>query len=106
MDEERPLVDTVLDMTAASVDRSDLDPRVLLMVRLAALAAVDAPASSYLMHLTAGAEVGLTLEEARGVLVAVAPIVGTPKVVAAAGAISDALDFALAVDEVLANADT
>ena len=84
MAEVRPLLETVVDMTAASVERADLDPRVLMMVRLGALAAV------------------LTLGEARSVLIAVAPIVGTPKVLAAAGTIGDALGIALALDEALA----
>ena len=104
MAEVRPLLETVVDMTAASVERADLDPRVLMMVRLGALAAVDASAASYVLNLAAASDAKLTLGEARSVLVAVAPIVGTPKVMAAAVTIGDALGIALALDEALASA--
>jgi hypothetical protein len=40
---EAPVLDLLATMTAASVERSKLDPRSLMLVRLAALAAVDAP---------------------------------------------------------------
>ena len=103
MAEVRPLVETVVDMTAASVERADLDPRVLMMVRLGALAAVDASAASYVLNLAAS-DATLTLGEARSVLVAVAPIVGTPKVMAAAATIGDALGIALSLDDALASA--
>jgi hypothetical protein len=51
--------------------------------RLAALVAVDAPTMSYLLNLGT-ADAGVTLEDVQGVLIAVAPIVGTPRVVSAA----------------------
>lgn len=105
MAEGRPLLDAVLEMTAASLSRADLDARELMLVRLAALAAVDAPTASYLLNLGAAADVGLTLEDARSVLIAVAPIVGTPKVVAAAGTIAEALGIAIALDEAIAEGD-
>jgi alkylhydroperoxidase/carboxymuconolactone decarboxylase family protein YurZ len=72
-----------------------------MLVRLAALTAVNAPPASYLLNLGAAAESGLTMEDARSVLIAVAPIVGTPRVVAAAGAIAEALGIAIALDEEL-----
>ena len=102
MADEQPLLDTLTDMTVASVARADLDDRTLMMVRLAALAAVDAPSGSYLMNLAAAGEAGITLEDARSVLIAVAPIVGGPRVVSAAGAITGALGLALALDDALA----
>ena len=84
MTDERPLLDTIMDMTAASVERADLDDRELLMVRLAALAAVGAPVSSYLLSVAAAAGTSMTLEDARSVLITIAPIVGVPKVIDAA----------------------
>jgi alkylhydroperoxidase/carboxymuconolactone decarboxylase family protein YurZ len=80
---ENPVLETVLDINAASLSRTDLDPQTAILTRLAALIAVDAPVSSYLVHLGAGAQAGLTLEQAQDVLVTVAPIVGTPRTVAA-----------------------
>ena len=104
---DNPLLDTVLEMTAASVDRVDFSDEALMLVRLAALVAVDAPAASYLVNLGAGAQTALTLEDARSVLIAVAPIVGAPRVVSAAGKITEALGLALAIalDDLEAEAD-
>jgi len=104
---DNPLLDTVLEMTAASVDRVDFSDEALMLVRLAALVAVDAPTASYLVNLGAGAQTALTLEDARSVLIAVAPIVGAPRVVSAAGRITEALGLALAIalDDLQAEAD-
>ena len=38
-----PVLDLLTDMTTASIERSNLDPKTLMLVRLAALVAVDAP---------------------------------------------------------------
>ena len=76
---ENPVLSTLLDINAVSLERTELDPQSLILIRLAALIAVDAPVSSYLLHLGAGAQAGLTLEQAQDVLVAVAPIAGDRK---------------------------
>jgi alkylhydroperoxidase/carboxymuconolactone decarboxylase family protein YurZ len=94
-----PVFETLAAMTTASLENTSLDAQTLVLVRIAALAAVGAPAASYLLHLGAGQEVGLTLEDVEGVLVGVAPIIGSPRVVAASDAIHDALGFAVAVAE-------
>ena len=60
MSDERPLLDTVLAMTADSIERAGLDVRDVMMVRIAALAAVDAPPGSYLLNLAAAADSGMT----------------------------------------------
>ena len=104
MNEDQPLLDTVMEMTAASMANSKLGGRELMLTRLAALAAVDAPPASYLLNLAAAVEVGLTLEDAQGVLIAVAPIIGTPRTVAATGAIAKALGFALELEEAIEQA--
>ena len=96
---ENPVLATLLDINAVSLDRIDLDPQTLILIRLAALIAVDAPVSSYLLHLGAGAEAGLTLEQAEDVLVAVAPIAGTPRTAAAAAKLAEALGLAIDIAE-------
>jgi alkylhydroperoxidase/carboxymuconolactone decarboxylase family protein YurZ len=101
---QSPVLDTLLDMNAVSLERTDLDPQSLILIRLGALIAVDAPVSSYLLHLGAGANAGLTLEQAQDVLVAVAPIVGTPRTTAAAGKMAEALGLALDIAESELNA--
>ncbi len=106
MADETPLFDTLADMTGASVSRAALDDRSLMLVRLAGLVAVDAPAASYLLNLGPAADSGLTLEDARSVLIALAPILGGPRVVSAAATITDALGFALALAEAELEADS
>jgi hypothetical protein len=96
MSDETPLIDTIADMTAASVVRANLSPEVLMLVRLAALAAVDAPASSYVLNIAAAADTELTLEDAQSVLVAVAPIIGGPKAMAAGEKITSTLGLMIA----------
>ena len=92
---ETPLLDLLGSMTLASIEVSSLDPRELMLVRIAALVAVDAPPVSYATNLEAIASVGIDAERVRGVLAAVAPIVGTARVASATGKIAEALDVAL-----------
>ena len=94
-----PVLDLLPDMTADSMDASSLDEETLMLVRIAALVAVDAPPVSYLMNLEAASEVGIDAEQVRGVLAAVAPIVGTARVASATGKIAEALDVAIEVAE-------
>ena len=96
---DTPVLDLVAGMTASSIEASNLDLNTLMLVRIAALVAVDAPPASYLMNLGAAGELGIGEEQVRGVLAAVAPIVGTPRVVAATGNIVRALGFALEMAE-------
>ena len=65
----------------------------------AALAAADGPPLSYLANVGAATDVGVTAEDVQNILVAIAPIVGTARVVSAAGNITRALGFAIAVAE-------
>jgi hypothetical protein len=95
--DDQPVLNTLVDITAVSVARGTLAAREHMLARLAALVAVDAPAASYVLNLEPSAEVGLTLEDAQGLLVAVAPVVGTARVVSAAGKITDALGFVIDV---------
>jgi len=97
---ETPVLDLLASMTAESVEASSLDPGTLVLVRMAALVAVDAPPFSYLMNLGAASQVGIDAEQVRGVLAAVAPIVGTARVASATGKIVDALDLAIEVADV------
>jgi 4-carboxymuconolactone decarboxylase len=96
---DTPLLDLLGEMTNASIERSTLDPKTLMLVRIAALASVDAPPVSYLMNLGAGAEVGVEAEDVQQVLIGIAPVVGTARVASAAGKMTRALGFAIAVAE-------
>jgi hypothetical protein len=99
MPDSTPLLDTLAAMTAVSIEQCDLDPREFMLARLAALAAVGAPPASYLANAGTASDVGVTLEDVQGVLIAVAPIVGTARAVTAAGNIARALGFAIAAIE-------
>ena len=92
-----PVLDTLADITAASVEHNSLAPRELMLVRMAALIAVDAPAASYLANAGAAADSGVTADDIQGVMIGVAPVVGTARVVSAGGNILRALGFAVAV---------
>ncbi|KFF60833.1 carboxymuconolactone decarboxylase [Cryobacterium sp. MLB-32] len=92
---ETPVLDAITDINAVSLARTELDERSLLLVRIAALVAVDAPVASYLMHVGPGAEAGLTVDDVEDVLVAVSPIVGTPRTMTAAVKIAEALELAI-----------
>jgi hypothetical protein len=99
MPEDRPLVDALAEITAVAINRSSLGARDHMLARLAALVAADAPAASYLINAGTARDVGITLDDVRGVLIAVAPIAGTARVVTASGNIVRALGFAVEVAE-------
>jgi hypothetical protein len=94
---DTPVLDLLTDMTTASIERSDLDPKTLMLVRLAALASVDAPPISYLANLGVGADLGVGLEDVQQVLIGIAPVVGSARVASAAGNVTRALGLAIAV---------
>ena len=96
---ETPVLDLLASMTADSIEASSLDPETLILVRIAALAAVDAPAVSYLLNLGAASDIGVDPDQIRGVLAAVAPIVGTARIASATGKIGKALNVAIEIAE-------
>jgi 4-carboxymuconolactone decarboxylase len=102
---ETPVLDLLGSMTVASLEASELDSQTLVLVRIAALVAVDAPPASYLMNLGAASELDVDVDQVRGVLAAVAPIVGTARVVSATGNIVRALALELEVAELAREAE-
>ena len=97
---DTPVSDTLLAMTATSLENSDLSPRELMIARIAALVAVDAPAASYALNAIPAAESSINLDDVEDILVAVAPIVGTSRIVSAAANIADGLGIVIALAEV------
>jgi alkylhydroperoxidase/carboxymuconolactone decarboxylase family protein YurZ len=102
---ETPVLDLLAKMTADSLDASSLDEETLMLVRVAALVAVGAPAVSFALNLEVAGAMGIDPEKLRGVLAAVAPIVGTARVAAATGNIVKALAVAIEVAELDAEDD-
>jgi alkylhydroperoxidase/carboxymuconolactone decarboxylase family protein YurZ len=92
--EQTPLLDLLAKMNEDSIEAADLDPKTLMLVRIAALVAVDAPPASYLLNLKAADDAGLDADLVRGVFAAVAPIVGGPRVAAGIGNVMRALGLA------------
>jgi alkylhydroperoxidase/carboxymuconolactone decarboxylase family protein YurZ len=94
-----PVLETLVEMNEGVAERSGLDAETFMLVRIAALAATGAPPASYLLNLEAASELGLTLEQVQGVLIAIAPVVGSARIASAGGSIFRALGLATAIVE-------
>ncbi len=86
------LVDSLLSAGTDS-PTPGLDERTLALVRVGALVAVDAGVPSYLSAVEAAFAAGATPEEIVDALIAVMPIAGVPRVVAAAPRLGLALGY-------------
>jgi alkylhydroperoxidase/carboxymuconolactone decarboxylase family protein YurZ len=84
-----------LEMRAEMQAASGLDPRSFALVKIAALIALDAPPASYLWQVANALDAGATPGDLIGVLRAIAPQVGGPRVVAAAPELMVALGLSL-----------
>lgn len=89
------LLAEAVGLREAQLARTGLDARTFALVKVAALIALDAPPASYAWQIANAIDEGVTAEDVLGVLRAVAPQVGGPKVVAAAPEIMVALGLAL-----------
>ena len=79
------VLESLAQMQAGTLERSGLDRETYLLVRLAALVATDAAAVSYPAHLGGpGEEAGLPVPKIIGVFGAIAPLVGSARVLSAA----------------------
>jgi 4-carboxymuconolactone decarboxylase len=81
-----------IGLAADNIDESGLDVRTYALVRLAAVVTAGESGEGYDRHVAAALDHGVTLDEIIGVLVALRPAGGVPRVTAAApdifGAIS------------------
>jgi 4-carboxymuconolactone decarboxylase len=84
-----------LELREAAQESSGLDARTFSLVKIAALIALDSPPASYLWQVANALDSGATPGEIVGVLRAVAPQVGGPRVIGAAPEIMVALGLAL-----------
>ena len=84
-----------LELRDSAQRNSGLDPHTFSLVKIAALVALDAPPASYLWQVSNALDAGCTPDQILGVLRAVAPQVGGPKVISAAPEIMVALGLAL-----------
>jgi alkylhydroperoxidase/carboxymuconolactone decarboxylase family protein YurZ len=89
------LLATGLELRADWKAKTGLDGRSYALVKLAALIALDAPPASYVWQVGNALAEGATPEDLVGVLIAIAPQVGGPRLVAAAPEIMLALGLML-----------
>jgi alkylhydroperoxidase/carboxymuconolactone decarboxylase family protein YurZ len=88
-----------VDIREAEQQSSGLDPATFGLVKIGALIALDSPPASYLWQIANALDAGATATEIFGVLRAVAPQVGGPKIIAAAPEIMVALGLSLPADQ-------
>jgi 4-carboxymuconolactone decarboxylase len=89
------MLEQAMGLREAQLEAAGLDPRTFALVKIAALIAMDAPPASYTWQVANALDEGASPEDILGVLKAVAPQVGGPRVVAAAPEIMVALGLAL-----------
>jgi 4-carboxymuconolactone decarboxylase len=89
------VLEEALGLREANREASGLDPRTFALTKVAALIALDAPPASYAWQVANALDDGATPEDILGVLRAIAPQVGGPKVIAAAPEIMLALGLSL-----------
>ena len=88
-------LESAVGLREAHLEATGLDARTFALVKIAALIALDAPPASYAWQVTNALADGATPEDLLGVLRAVAPQVGGPRVVAAAPEVMLALGLNL-----------
>jgi 4-carboxymuconolactone decarboxylase len=89
------IIEKAIGLRELNREGSTLDPRTFALVKIAALIALDAPPASYGWQIANALAEGATPEDLLGVLRAVAPQVGGPRVVAAAPEIMLAMGLSL-----------
>jgi 4-carboxymuconolactone decarboxylase len=96
---ESPILDLLSSMNLAGIEASSLDAQTMMLVRMAALVAVDAPPVSYMLNLEMAGEVDVDADQVQGMLAAIAPIVGSARVASAAGKMVRALGLEISLAE-------
>ena len=106
-DTQTRVLDAVAEMNLASLESiSSLDAESVMLVRFAALVALDAPPLSYLVNLAVGGEAGITEERVEDVLLVLAPLVGSARIVSAGSNIARAIGIAVLGAEAAVDEDT
>ena len=84
------LAQAIVQQNEGNLTASGLDAETYVLVRFAALVALDAPLESYAAVMEMAAQAGVTAEQAAGVLIALAPVAGGPRVTSAAAKVQQA----------------
>lgn len=92
---DQDALESIVGLRERGREISGLDGRTFGLVKIASLIALDAPPASYAWQIANALDDGATPEDIIGVLKAVAPQVGGPKIIAAAPEIMLALGLPL-----------
>lgn len=84
------VLEAMAQMQLGALERSGLDQETYLLIRLAALVATDAGPASYRAQLGAAGHTRLSMAKVLGALVAIAPVVGSARVLSAAATLARA----------------
>ena len=93
--QDEQCIQSLLGIPLSDHKTAGLDPRAHALIRLAALIALGASCVSYGWAVDAALGAGATADEIVGTLIAVAPITGVAKVVAATPAVACSLGYDL-----------
>jgi alkylhydroperoxidase/carboxymuconolactone decarboxylase family protein YurZ len=93
------VLEEAVDIREAEQQSSGLDAVTFGLVKIAALIALDSPPASYLWQIANALDAGATPAQVLGVLRAVAPQVGGPRIIAAAPEIMVALGLSLPAEQ-------
>ena len=96
---DQTVLEEVLAFRESEQAATGLDARTFALVKIAALIALDAPPASYLWQVANALDDGATPADILGVLRAVAPQVGGPKIISAAPEIMVALGLSLPTEQ-------
>jgi len=90
---DETFIESALGADFDNLESSGLDARTHAIIRLAALLALDAPSVTYQWNADEAFAAGVTAEEIVGCLIAVAPLIGIPRVAAAAPDLADMIGY-------------
>jgi alkylhydroperoxidase/carboxymuconolactone decarboxylase family protein YurZ len=91
------VLEGLLHARGENLGESGLDAKTYSMVNIAALIAISGPSASYAWQIALALDAGVTAEEILGLLVALNPLLGNAKVVAAAPELASALGIDLSL---------
>jgi 4-carboxymuconolactone decarboxylase len=101
---DTPVLEALVRMTVDTMEYCDLDPRSYFLVRIAGLAAMDASPYSYLLNVAVAADV-LEPDDLRGLLIALAPVIGTARTTSAAANMLRAFASGMEMEQAVADLD-
>ena len=89
-----PVAEVLARMNEGALAQAGIDEQSVLLVRFGALVALDASPGSYLVNLALAEEAGIAPATLQGALAALAPLVGSARVVSAAANVGHAIQLA------------